>query len=96
MDWKDHINRCAKDPIFEKKYEKRTIVGQLNKVKKELSNYEKYANEKREELKVFEIKLEKFMEEYYALIRNEEYRQTHYRFGGKLSKKELSKIGEEN
>ncbi len=96
MDWKDHINRCSKDPIFEKKYAKRTLVGQLNKVKEELSNYEKYANEKGEELKVLELKLENLMEEYDALIRNEEHRQTHYRYGGKLSKKDLLKIEEES
>ena len=96
MDWKDHTNRCAKDPIFEKKYEKRTLIGQINTHKSQLSNHEKYANKIREELKVLELKLEKLMEEYYALIRNKEHREKHYFLGGKLSKKELSKIGEEN
>ena len=91
-DWQWHITRCARDPIFEKKSEKRTLIGQLNKVKEELSNYEKYANDKREELKILEIKLEKLMEEYYALIRNEGHRQTHYRYGGKLSKKDQLKF----
>ena len=25
MDWKDHSNRCARDPIFEKKSEKQKL-----------------------------------------------------------------------
>ena len=96
MDWKYHTDRCARDPIFNKKSEKRSLVKKINNTKKNLSEYESYANETREELEDLEIKLDKLMEEYNALLLNDDHIETHYRYGGKFSKVDLAIIEEEN